>query len=83
MPEVENPPDIHTGSHMETPRMRRRKAEYIKKNPQVRQVCGPTALERDAELWEDSEESVDDDEIVQYEKRDDGRGTVAIESAGM
>ena len=44
--------------------------EYIEKNPQVRQVTGRTAPERDAARWE---ESVNDDEIKQYQykKRDE------------
>ena len=46
--------------------------EYIEKNPQVRQVSGRTAPERDAARWEDS---VNDDEIEQsqYKERDEAR----------
>ena len=56
---------------METPHMLRLMEEYIEKNPQVRQVTGRTAPEpRDAARWE---ESVNDDEIKQYQykKRDE------------
>lgn len=53
MPEVEHPPDvlpIGIGCHMETPRMLRLREGYMKENPQVRQVIGPTA--RDMERWD-------------------------------
>ena len=59
MPEVEDPPDFpDTTSHVDVPRMKRLKKAYREAHPEVYQVTGPTASERDAETWE---EVVDDD----------------------
>ncbi len=47
------------GCHVDTPRILRLSEEYMKENPQVRQVVGPTASERDMEGWD----VVSDDDV--------------------
>ena len=57
MPEVEDPPDFpETTSHLDVPRIKRVMDAYLEQNPQVRQVSGPTARERDATRWENTPE---------------------------
>ena len=59
VPEVEDPPDILvTGAHKDVPRIKRLRITYMKENPQVRQVVGPTASERDMERWKLDEDDV-------------------------
>ncbi|KAI0787494.1 hypothetical protein C8Q74DRAFT_1446188 [Fomes fomentarius] len=62
LPEVEYPPDVGIGCHLETPHMQRLREAYIAKNPQVRQVTGPTASEDDVECWDMSDDGMTVDE---------------------
>ncbi|KAI0069565.1 hypothetical protein K474DRAFT_485043 [Panus rudis PR-1116 ss-1] len=60
LPEVEDPPDIEvSGAHAEIPRILRLRKKYFENNPQIRQVVGPTASERDMALWREDEDDIE------------------------